>query len=205
MPLNSGHRNSNGLELIKTSSCYEKKDFSPESHDLSSLTEFIMAGFGENESRVIMYLNNEVLIGVWKNQEFIFPREEMQDFDLKHLLNIRVFNEEKELSIWKSGKGFNNRLRLDNAGTEQEAVDSYQVLFGTDYKNMGNGFTCMFERRGTEIRIPGIFEVNELKKRAFLKARNYLDYHNKTGQAFYCDCRFIGFYDYNKNLIKFPE
>ncbi|MFW6172253.1 MAG: CRISPR-associated protein Csx19 [Elusimicrobiota bacterium] len=196
----------NGLKFVELSSLSKKIDFSPINSDIPSLEKIVFPILKHKIGNFILYLDYKVLIGIFRNSEFVFPDDHYKgDFDLKYLLKLRIFNEKEELMVWKIGNGFGNRYRLDSHGTGQEAVESYQVLFGTKSNDYGNGFTLLKEKRGTEVIVPGEIEVNDNKKRVFLKTRNYIDYHEETRQASYKDCRFMGFYDHEKNLIEFTE
>jgi len=69
---------------------------------------------------------------------------------------------------------------------------------------LGNGFTRIFEKRGTEIILPftGLDVKDKTEgKRVFIQIRNYINY-NKASQATYIDCRFVGFYNGGKELTQ---
>lgn len=158
----------------------------------------------KQEGFVVAYLYHEVLIGRYKNQKMIFYKDE--SIDPGHIIKIRVFNENKELFIWKTSEGFNYRLREDDQTIEQgeekngfftvDVVEASQILWGTKAKKKNNGFTLISEERGTELILPFPYskleDVDDEENRVFLKTRNYVDY-NDIGQATYVDSRFMGF------------
>jgi CRISPR-associated protein (TIGR03984 family) len=172
------------------------------------------------EGFVVAYLYHEVLIGRYKNQKMILYKNE--SIDPGHIIKIRVFNENKELFIWKTSEGFNYRLREDdetieegdakngsqvlcgkeaeeNEGTKKVVyvVDARQVLWGTKIEEKYGDFTLITEDRGTQLILPftvnsKLKELDAKENRVFLKTRNYIDY-NQLCQATYVDSRFMGF------------
>ncbi len=90
--------------------------------------------------------SNEVSVGLYKNKDFIFKNEVLQNKDL--FIDMRIFNNEKELYIWKSKGDFKNRIRIDNEGKEYDFYDEELLLWG-----------------GNKIKNDGIFmELEEEKK-----------------------------------------
>ncbi|MCR6546880.1 type III-D CRISPR-associated protein Csx19 [Dehalobacterium formicoaceticum] len=151
-------------------------------------------------SLVVTYLHYKVLIGMITDGKIKFPQE--KTFLPKHLLKMRIFNQEQELHLWKSkGNIFKKRLRIDNIsdGEEQEVVDAQQILWGTKANAVGY-WTELKEDRGTELIIPlpiSACSVNTGKKRIALTTRNYISYNNRC-QAGYVDCRFVKIANYER-------
>ena len=160
----------------------------------------------KTDSLVVVYLDYTVLVGRYKNKGFEFYNNYILD-DPKYIQRLRIFNEDEELLLWRSGSGFKGRYRKDGDGDEIDVVDAEQVLFGTDKtdkEDLGNGFTRIFEKRGTEIILPftGLDVKDKTEgKRVFIQIRNYINY-NKASQATYIDCRFVGFYNGGKELTQ---
>ena len=187
----------NGLELISITSVSD--DFVTD--DLrKSLTETII-----EKSFVVLYLDYKVLIGTYENGDFLFYKDEK--FEDKFVQRIRVFNEKEEFFAWRSNGKLKCRYRTDAKGEQIEAVDAYQVLFGTDSKPLDN-YTKISEDRGTELIVPfknlDIDIKKDKKKRIFIKSRNYI-HPNDTKPATYFDCRFVGFSIDQKTLLKIKE
>ena len=162
---------------------------------IDNLDEYLSEISGK--SFVIAYLDYKVLIGTCENSKFSFCCNEI--IEAKHLQQLRVFNNDMELLVWRSNDYLKGRLRTDSEGETTEVVDAHQVLFGTESKPepLDSLYTKIFEDRGTELSLPfsGLtVDVKENRKnRVFIKTRNYIDY-NKVQQAGYVDCRFLGFY-----------
>jgi CRISPR-associated protein (TIGR03984 family) len=159
----------------------------------------------KTDSLVVAYLDYKVLIGRYKNNTFKFYDT---TFDItknsQYVQKIRIFNKDEELLLWRSDGGFKGRYRKDGDGDEIDVVDAAQVLFGTEAKDLQNGFTKITETRGTEIILHFPFKELDVKdkiegKRVFIQTRNYVAY-NEAFQATYGDCRFVGFYNNGKEL-----
>ncbi len=152
---------------------------------------------------VVAYLTNGVYIGRYRGGEFEF--HDTVDLNPDYIVRLRIFSENEELYIWKTRDQLKGRLRIDTdrEKTQVPVVDAYQVLWGTDKKELKAGWTRIFEDRGTELILPfSEITIDNKKKRLFLKTRNYIDFHPKTHLATYTDCRFVGFFDHNKNPLK---
>lgn len=152
-----------------------------------------------SDGYAIAYLDYKVLIGRINNGSLDFYINE--NIEEKFIQRLRLFNEHRELFIWRTEEGLKGRLRIDEQGEEIYVIDARQVLWGTNKKELGNGWTKLFEERGTELILPfdGI-SLDNKKNRIFLKTRNYIDFYPETFQATYVDCRFTGFADKEKDL-----
>lgn len=189
----------NGLELKNISSTYE-----PFPHD-SDIWSYVQDKFGSTRSFIVAYLDYKVLIGTYEDGNYNFHKKET--VESKYIQRLRVFNETKELHLWRTAEGLKGRLRIDSEGNESYVVDAYQVLFGTRSEPSGN-YTRISEERGTELFLPfQDLEVDvkkEKKSRTAVKTRNYIDYNN-VFQATYIDCRFVGFYLWNIQKNEWEE
>ena len=139
---------------------------------------------------VVVYLDYKVLVGRYEDRRLSFFRGEV--FDLKFLQKIRVFNDERELFIWRQGYDYKARLRVDDEGEKEECVEVRQIIWGTGIFCKEDGWTVITEKRGTEIALPlsGLEVGEENNKRAVLVTRNYIDYKNGC-LAGYVDCRMV--------------
>ncbi|MHA1284121.1 MAG: type III-D CRISPR-associated protein Csx19 [Promethearchaeota archaeon] len=159
--------------------------------NFQKIKKLIFSNF--NNGSIVCWLNHRLLFGNIINKEFIFVEKNSIDFN-KHLLRLRVFNDQKEILIQKRLNDFQYRLREDNnGGKNQEYIDAEQIIFGTKSKPIDNKFSEVIEDRGIKIIIPSDWLQNKqlsLQTRLILKTRNYLDYNN-YGQISIIDCRFI--------------
>ncbi len=187
----------NGLELIERSSTCafpfkSKPDESPEDVLIENIKE---------KSLAVVWLDYKVLIGTWDGKDFQFYNDET--FENKYLQRMRVFNKDREMLIYRAGNGFKGRLRIDDKdGKDTEIIVATQVLFGTKKgKKCNDSYTEITEERGTSLVLPfGGLNVDDKKKRIFIKTHNYIDY-NAVNQATYVDCRFVEFTDENNATL----
>lgn len=179
---------SNGLILGKIKSSEPKPV-----NDQDEIKNFITT-----DSLAVAWLDYRVLVGRYEDNNFVFHDNHTLDFT--YIQRIRIFNRNEELLLWRSDNGHKGRYRKDEGGDEIDVIDAKQALFGTDREVLQNGFTKIFEKRGTEIILPftGLDVKDKTKdKRVFVKTRNYIDY-NEAHQATYVDCRFMGFWNNGK-------
>lgn len=179
----------NGLQLN------EIKSNEPELEKVNDPMEYIKNKFQE-DGFVVAYLDYTVLIGKYLSEQEKTLFYENGLFDSKFLQKIRVFNQDKEVFIWRTEEGFKGRLRVDEQGKGTFVVDANQVLWGTKAEKKNSDFTILTEERGTELILPFPYSklegVDDEKNRVFLKTRNYIG-DNDIGQATYVDSRFLGF------------
>ncbi len=101
------------------------------------------------------------------------------DHVFKGIRKIRVFDENKELYLWrKSVDEFSGRLRHDGEGDEAMYYDTSLLVFGDD-KQIGR------ENSGREIELP-------VDNTGSVMTRNYLEY-NEIDQIGIIDYRIIKF------------
>ncbi len=133
-------------------------------------------------------------------------------FDQKFVQRLRVFNEQEELLLWRSGGTLKGRMRHDypknsTQGKGVNIVEADQVLFGTkiDRDFRADGYTKITEDRGTSLIVPfnnlESNEKGELLKRLCVKTYNYICY-NEAHQATYSDCRFVRFFQHPGQLLQ---
>jgi len=155
-----------------------------------------------NNGYFVAYLDYKVLIGIFENKRFIAHKGET--FEPKYLQKLRIFNEKEELFLFsRNGESFSGRLRTDYKGEEKDVIDARQTLYGTTVDDkLNDGFTRIYEERGTELILPfPNISVNDKKERIFIHTRNYIGYNDEHGQAGYEDCRFVRFTDKDNNAL----
>jgi len=185
--LNSMYNNllekANGLELHRIKSRVELRNI----NNLEDILNFFnSSGF------VVVYLDYKVLIGKINNNGFKFHNNE--PIEEKYIQKLRLFNNDKELLVWRDYNGLKGRLRIDGEGDDTYVVDACQVLWGIRSEALGNGWIKLSEERGTELILPyKNVKIDDRKNRLFLKTRNYIGFHPLTHQATYIDCRLVGF------------
>jgi CRISPR-associated protein (TIGR03984 family) len=202
----------NGLNLINIKSRVVQNI---EMETLDNISKFVNKN--NKESFVVAYLVNEIMIGKFIDNKFVFHENKHID-DVKFLKRLRIFNPEEELLLWRDHNLLKGRYRMDmiagaintlaqnDSAQDCSCVEAYQVLFGTkvldnkddnrkdvnDLKDVAENFTTIYEERGTKITLPGTWKVNNRKDRVALQTRHYIDYFDGI-QATYADARFVNF------------
>lgn len=160
--------------------------------------------FSNQQASTFIMMYHFACLGIYQNREFTLPGE--QQLEPENLRFLRVFDEEKELYVWRSDDGAEDafwfRLRDDKPAETgdvdiKEAVEARQLLWGTelvDYPNGDADWLVLTEERGIQIVIhrcllPTKFKVNR-ENRLWLVTRNYIKYIGE-GQASYEDSRFV--------------
>lgn len=125
--------------------------------------------------------------------------------NMKYLQKIRIFNENEELSVWRTFDPERNviyRFRhisdsdINNSNSSSPffyCKDVNQMLFGTYMSNKEEGYVELKEDRGVKIIMPDEgFKVDADKNRIAIKTRNYIDF-GRNFIASYIDARFLKF------------
>ncbi len=104
---------------------------------------------------------------------------------------IRIFNVEQELHLWRlEDATYAGRLRQDGQGEPCDHVDAVQILFGTRSVIDGQ-WTRLSEERYADLVVPGVFaDVQPESCRVAIRTRNYVRYSSE-GVAGYEDSRFV--------------
>jgi CRISPR-associated protein (TIGR03984 family) len=142
------------------------------------------------DAYLLAYLNYKVLVGRLQDKQPEFYAGET--FDPKYLLQLRVFSEEEEFTLWKRSEAlFSSRFRTDREGERCEVVEAAQLVWG-DVKAIEPDWVRVKDNgRGMELVIPWTGPVNK-GDRIKIRTRNYVGYSN-MGQAGYIDCRLVDF------------
>ena len=124
-------------------------------------------------------LTDRYLIGRWSQK---------QEIDTDKLLEIRVFDQEKEVKLFRRdiGEKFHCRTIVDKSD-DPDRFDVLQLLDkdgsksrGTHYYTTGGG-EYEFSVTDTELKYPAV------------RIRYYLQYYPETGQAYIADWRCVDF------------
>jgi hypothetical protein len=139
----------------------------------------------ENDLKANIKLFENAFIVVWYQNSIKFYKIENKKCqvpldEFSTIVRLRIFDEKKELHVWRSNGILIGRLREDAEGDKIEYIIAKQLLNSSLLFDEGDG----------------IDNIN----RKFLKTRNYIGYSDDITQAGYIDCRFVGFE--NDNLHK---
>ena len=144
---------------------------------------------------ILAYLSYEVLIGYVQDRTLYFYDRIGLDFE--HLLELRIFNENKELHIVKYGEAYIARVREDGVGLNEEVYDEIDAVFGTHIEPGKSSdrltWSLLVEDRGTKIAVPFKFSNNINDTQLYYKVRNYIDKENPN--LVFTDARLCGFFN----------
>ena len=150
---------------------------------------------GTLQDIVPRYIKGTADVAVWQRQRIvccIFDGQAIQlagqgAFEEEQVLEVRIFNEKEELHLWRRGSAYEGRYVADGEGDSQSHVDCLARLWGHTTACDGTFATLTDKERFLELTVP----CHEKADYYGLVTRNYIEADEKTGQAGYCDYRFV--------------
>ena len=143
---------------------------------------------GMNEANVVVWQVHGITWGRWQNGSLKLAGDAAKKCSL--WLELRVFNEEEELHLKKSGDLWLGRWRKDGAGEATEYVDSISRFWGerVEAADAPEGYMKLEDAaRKLKQILP---QAEEHAKYYGLVTRSYIGYE-ATGQAGYADYRYV--------------
>ena len=143
---------------------------------------------GMKEANVVVWQVHGITWGRWQNGSFKLAGDAAKKCSL--WLELRVFNEEEELHLKKSGDLWLGRWRKDGAGEATEYVDSISRFWGemVEAADLPEGYMKLEDAaRKLKQILP---QAEEHAKYYGLVTRSYIGYE-ATGQAGYADYRYV--------------
>jgi len=147
---------------------------------------------------ILAYKTYEVIVGKIENNEIMFYESNL---DPEQLLELRVFNDCKELHIWKVDNSFYGRERIDGVGDEEKNVyEEDHLLEGKEMFEAESGWVLLKNKDiGYQVYYP--FDFKKLSgSNVYLKIKNYYDFDN-DGLIVFNDARLCGFYNSEKQRV----
>ena len=100
-------------------------------------------------------------------------------WDEQNVQELRIFGENGEVHLWRSGEGWIGRKIIDGAGDDfKEMIDDQQILWGDTVEKHEDGFTLLADgQQGLRHWLPIDIEIQDKKKQrvtAFLSVYHYL-------------------------------
>ena len=162
--------------------------------DWSSIVNGIIKNIGK-DAVIICWLFDKLISGKIEGDNVVFSDEKEKTIDdLSKITELRAFNDNAELRIWKSQGMLKGRIRKDDEGDAVEVVDAELVLWGTKAEKVDDSFSKLTEDRGTELILSkSIIDMDQVNKgkRMIATVRHYIDYiGDDKAQASYVDYRF---------------
>lgn len=140
-----------------------------ESIELSSFDDILRH---MTEGYAVLWQHHDVFVGEISQNSINWANDNKPESDFKkHLVRLRVFNNERESHFWRTGDKIKGRLRIDMEGDDVSYVDTSLNLRGV---------------AGVQVQ-----KLNSNNQSFFIKTRNYLNQGNT--QAGYVDSRFVEF------------
>lgn len=143
---------------------------------------------GMKEANVVVWQVHGIVWGCWQNSSLKLAGDVAKNCSL--WLELRVFNEEEELHLKKSGDLWLGRWRKDGAGEATEYVDSISRFWGemVEAADLPEGYMKLEDAaRNLKQILP---QAEEHAKYYGLVTRSYIGYE-ATGQAGYADYRYV--------------
>lgn len=143
---------------------------------------------GMKEANVVVWQVHGIVWGCWQNSSLKLAGDVAKNCSL--WLELRVFNEEEELHLKKSGDLWLGRWRKDGAGEATEYVDSISRFWGerVEAADAPEGYMKLEDAaRKLKQILP---QAEEHAKYYGLVTRSYIGYE-ATGQAGYADYRYV--------------
>ncbi len=143
---------------------------------------------GMKEANVVVWQVHGIVWGCWQNSSLKLAGDVAKNCSL--WLELRVFNEEEELHLKKSGDLWLGRWRKDGAGEATEYVDSISRFWGemVEAADLPEGYMKLEDAaRKLKQILP---QAEEHAKYYGLVTRSYIGYE-ATGQAGYADYRYV--------------
>ena len=143
---------------------------------------------GMKEANVVVWQVHGITWGRWQNGSLKLAGDAAKKCSL--WLELRVFNEEEELHLKKSGDLWLGRWRKDGAGEATEYVDSISRFWGerVEAADAPEGYMKLEDAaRKLKQILP---QAEEHAKYYGLVTRSYIGYE-ATGQAGYVDYRYV--------------
>ena len=143
---------------------------------------------GMKEANVVVWQVHGITWGRWQNGSLKLAGDAAKKCSL--WLELRVFNEEEELHLKKSGDMWLGRWRKDGAGEATEYVDSISRFWGerVEAADAPEGYMKLEDAaRKLKQILP---QAEEHAKYYGLVTRSYIGYE-ATGQAGYADYRYV--------------
>ena len=143
---------------------------------------------GMKEANVVVWQVHGITWGCWQNGSLKLAGDVAKNCSL--WLELRVFNEEEELHLKKSGDLWLGRWRKDGAGEATEYVDSISRFWGemVEAADLPEGYMKLEDAARKPKQI--LPQAEEHAKYYGLVTRSYIGYE-ATGQAGYADYRYV--------------
>ena len=147
--------------------------------------EAVIKQYVTDRADLVVWQRQQILWGCWDGAAFVFANQDA--LDENQILEIRVFNENEELHLYRRHGAYEGRYVCDGTGEVQSHVDTLSRLWGHKTAHDGTFVTLKDDERFLSMTVP----CQEKADYYGLVTRSYIEADAKTGQAGYTDYRFV--------------
>jgi CRISPR-associated protein (TIGR03984 family) len=149
--------------------------------DIEAIIKKVIKG----DAVLVVWQMNRIIWGIWQDGEIVLS--DGSRLEMIYVNEMRVFNEQGELHLSKSGDAFSGRYREDQGNQSCEYVDTVSRFWGSKGKREKGFVELNDEERKIQLTVP----CDKDGKYYGLVTRNYIGINDKTGQAGYDDYRYV--------------
>ncbi|MCQ5209282.1 CRISPR-associated protein Csx19 [Megasphaera massiliensis] len=168
-----------GLTLVDSPVTWKRKI-----HEAQHLGDVIKQ-YMKDSASLVVWQRQQISWGRWDGSSLVFANQ--KTLDENQILEIRVFNENEELHLYRRHGAYEGRYVCDGEGSVQSHVDALSRLWGHKTNHDGNFATLKDDERFLSMTVP----CQEKADYYGLVTRSYIEADAKTGQAGYTDYRFV--------------
>lgn len=168
-----------GLTLVDSPVTWKRKI-----HEAQPLGDVIKQ-YMKDSASLVVWQRHQISWGRWDGSSLVFANQEA--LDENQILEIRVFNENEELHLYRHHGAYEGRYVCDGTGEVQSHVDTLSRLWGHKTAHDGSFVTLKDSERFLSMTVP----CQEKADYYGLVTRSYIDVDSDTGQAGYSDYRFV--------------
>ena len=148
--------------------------------------ESLLQTYMKQDAYIVCWQIQRIIWGEWKQSQVTLS--DGSELNENKLLEIRIFNEKEELHLIRQQGCYIGRYLIDNCGEDSTYVDSLSRFWGIKEKSADGYVTLRDAERFLTLTIP----CQDIQAQYFgLVTRNYIVADDLTGQAGYCDYRFV--------------
>lgn len=197
------------MKTFVDSTIHIQKNKAETLEDLLKLTKELFL----EKAYVYVVMDYAVAFGVYKGGQFtlgVGEREVTEGLPWEYIQELRVFNEEKEMCLFRQGSILTGRTLLEveleeiQNGISVVRAEEIQKLWGSLSIKNHSGWYVLTSARGTRIQIPVFYqeELQEIKigTEIGLKVCRYFQTNIATGNISLKDVRITGFCVWDENL-----
>lgn len=155
---------------------------------LQELEETLRKNFQDKRGVFVAWQIQSIVWGKFDGEKLLLKENLQPNFN--DWLECRIFNEQEEFHLKRSGKNFVGRYIRDEAGAGKFYVDSFARLWGERDKNFSTDGWIKLEDKPRKISMEIPCDDGN-KKYYGLLTRNYIGSDDATGLSGYVDYRFV--------------